>query len=550
METPEQVEAKRIKQRFEALKQSLSTYHATCEEIAEYMFPSRIGFVTKPYQGQKIHKKIYDGTALWALNELASMLHGMLTNSASRWFFVRTTDKKMMENREVLVWLDDLADDLLGLFADPRTNFNSQVHELYLDLVGFGQGTMYLQETPFDDPGIMYKTMHPAEVVFDENHLGQVDTVYRKVPMKARNIVKRFGGEGKLPVGFEELATKKPDELMEVLNEVKPRNERDPNVFNAQNMPFSSTWILMESRTKGVNASTIISESGYNYFPYLVPRWTKMAGEITGRGCGERALADTRMLQQQVKTVLKGAQKKVDPPLLVPDDGFILPVRTTPSGLNFYRYGMGSNEMIRALDTKGDIGLGLEMIEATRQQILRAFYQDKFKLQKENIEMTRYEAEERTQENLRAMSPMLGRIEVEFLNQLFETTIEIRAKQRKLPPVPQILLDQGANLKIHYAGPLARAQKTSEAMAIQQAMQFIMPMAEANPEVLMNFNGDEIARDTPILFGLPARYLNSTAKVKQMKDAMAQQRAEEQQKIDAEIAAKTAAQSSKGQPTR
>ena len=51
------------------------------------------------------------------------------------------------------------------------------------------------------------------------------------------------------------------------------------------------------------------------------------------------ALPDVKMLNEMSKTTIKAAQKQVDPPLLVPDDGFILPVRTVPGGLNFYRAG-------------------------------------------------------------------------------------------------------------------------------------------------------------------------------------------------------------------
>ncbi len=69
------------------------------------------------------------------------------------------------------------------------------------------------------------------------------------------------------------------------------------------------------------------------------------------------------MLNEMSKTTIKAAQKQVDPPLLVPDDGFILPVRTVPGGLNFYRAGTRDrryiiNEMKTNLTT-GDADLQL-----------------------------------------------------------------------------------------------------------------------------------------------------------------------------------------------
>ena len=42
------------------------------------------------------------------------------------------------------------------------------------------------------------------------------------------------------------------------------------------------------------------------------------------------ALADIKMLNRMSEVTIRAAQKQVDPPLLVPDDGFMLPVRTIP----------------------------------------------------------------------------------------------------------------------------------------------------------------------------------------------------------------------------
>ena len=60
----------------------------------------------------------------------------------------------------------------------------------------------------------------------------------------------------------------------------------------------------------------------------------------------EEALSYVKILNEMEKTYLKALQKMVDPPLMVPDDGFINPVRTTPGGLNYYRTGLGRDERI------------------------------------------------------------------------------------------------------------------------------------------------------------------------------------------------------------
>ena len=47
-------------------------------------------------------------------------------------------------------------------------------------------------------------------------------------------------------------------------------------------------------------------------------------------------LPDIKMANAMTRTVIVGAQKMVDPPLLAPSDGFLNPIRTTPGGINYY----------------------------------------------------------------------------------------------------------------------------------------------------------------------------------------------------------------------
>ena len=91
------------------------------------------------------------------------------------------------------------------------------------------------------------------------------------------------------------------------------------------------------------------------------------------------ALPDVKMLNEMSKTTIKSAQKQVDPPLLVPDDGFILPVRTVPGGLNFYR--SGTRDRIEPLNIGANTPLGLNMEEQRRNSIRNAFYVNQLMMQ-------------------------------------------------------------------------------------------------------------------------------------------------------------------------
>ena len=106
-------------------------------------------------------------------------------------------------------------------------------------------------------------------------------------------------------------------------------------------MPFQSVYMEYET-------GHIISIGGFREFPYVVPRYLKASNEIYGRSPGMNSLPDVKVLNKMVEVSMKAAQKQVDPPLLVPDDAMILPIRTAPGSLNYYR--SGSRDRIEAFE--------------------------------------------------------------------------------------------------------------------------------------------------------------------------------------------------------
>ena len=99
-------------------------------------------------------------------------------------------------------------------------------------------------------------------------------------------------------------------------------------------MPFKSRYVAIDDMK-------MLAEGGFNEF-YVVPRYLKASYEIYGRSPAMNALPDVKMLNKMSEVTIKAAQKQIDPPLMIPDDGFILPVRIRSGGLNFYRSGSRS----------------------------------------------------------------------------------------------------------------------------------------------------------------------------------------------------------------
>ena len=497
---------KAIVSRFEYLESQRANWDSHYQELADYMLPRKADIVRKRARGEKRMELIFDGTALQSVDLLASSLHGMLTSGATPWFHLTLKDDELGRDEEVQAWLEDTSSRMMR--AITMSNFETEVHEMYVDLVVFGTGCMFVE---MDKKSMRFSTRHISEFYVAEDQFGIVDTVFRKYRLPARQAVQRFGIEnvGKF---IQKTFEKKPDEEVVVLHCVMPRKERDPTKKDNKNMPFASMYICMETKM-------VMQESGFQEFPYVVPRFLKATGEVMGRSPAMVALPDVKMLNLMSKTIIQAAQKLIDPPLLVPDDGFLLPVRTQPGGLNFFR--SGTRDTITPLNTGANIPIGLNMEEQRRTAIRSAFYVDQL-LTGGSPNMTATEVVQRQEERMRVIGPVLGRLMNEMLRPMIDRVFALMLRADMLAPPPEIL--QGLDVDVEYVSPLARAQKSSSLNSTMKALEILLPLAQALP-VADHINADGLVNHIMDSLGVPKKVVKPQSEV----DAGREEQAAQQQ---------------------
>ena len=495
---------KSLVKRYEYLKGRRDNWDTHYQELADYMLPRKADIVRKRSRGEKRMELIFDGTALQAVDLLAASLHGMLTSGATPWFMLDMKDENIGRDDDVREWLQETSQRMMRAFN--QSNFETEVHGMYVDLVVFGTGCMFAE---MDDGNLRFSTRHISEFYVQENQYGIVDTVFRTYKIPARQAVQRFGFD-EVSDYIRKVFKDKPDEEVEILHAVVPRINRDPNKRDNKNMPFASFYVDMQS--KG-----LLSESGFQEFPYIVPRFLKATGETMGRSPAMVALPDVKMLNLMSKTIIQAAQKQIDPPLLVPDDGFLLPIRTQPGGLNFFR--SGTRDMITPLNTGANIPIGLNMEEQRRAAIRSAFYVDQL-LSGQSPNMTATEVVQRQEERMRVIGPVLGRLMNEMLRPLIDRVFALMLRGEMLPTPPEIL--QGRDVDIEYVSPLARAQKSSSLNSTMKALEILMPLSQAIP-VGDHIDADGLVKHVTDALGVPKTALKSEREVQQVREERAAQ---------------------------
>jgi len=500
-----------IKKRCSKLEAERQTWEDHWQDILDYVMPRKADVTFVRSKGEKRTEVLYDSTAITANNLLAASLQGTLTSASLPWFHLKLRDTTLNEDREVQLWLEDSAKRMYETFNE--SNFNTEVHELYLDLVSIGTGAIFVEEgnKGFDKEGIHFNCLHIAEYFIQENINGKVDTLYRKYKLTARQAIQEFGEEN-IGEKILEASKEKPDKQFNFIHAVEPTEDYERALGETgTKLPVHSCHVCVEDKMK-------VRTGGYNEFPYLVPRWSKATGEIFGRSPSYNALPDIKTLNKAVEIGLKAWAKAIDPPLLVQDDGVIGRVRMTPAGITVVR----NDGAIKPLQIGSNWQITDMKENQLRTAIRQAYYSDQLQLQ-DGPQMTATEVQVRYELMQRLLGPTLGRFQSEFLNPLIERTFGIMFRAGALLPEPDVI--KGQQIDVEYVGPLARSQRMEEAVAIERLYTLAMNVVQVDPTIMDNINHDEAIRLRSTLLGVPKSVLRGKDEVQEMREA----RAEEQQ---------------------
>ena len=498
-----------IKKRLDRLGQERGTWEVNWQEILDYVMPRKADVVTLRTRGEKRTEVLFDSTAITANNLLAASLQGTLTSPSLPWFSIKLRDEELNENRDVQLWLEDTARRMYDTFNE--TNFNTEVHEMYLDLCSIGTAALFVEEgsNGFDTDGIHFNCLHIAEYYIQESIDGKVDTLYRKYKLTARQAVQEFGFDN---VGekIQTASKERPDHKFNFIHAVEPTADYERSTGkSATKLKFHSCHVCEEDKM-------VVRTGGYNEFPYLVPRWSKATGEIFGRSPSFNALPDIKTLNKAVEIGLKAWAKAIDPPLLVQDDGVIGRVRMTPAGITVIR----NDGAVKPLQ----IGTNWQITDLKENQlrtaIRQAYYSDQLQLQ-EGPQMTATEVQVRYELMQRLLGPTLGRFQSEFLNPLIERVFGIMYRAGALMQEPDII--KGTKIDVEYLGPLARSQRMEESVAIERLYSLAMNIAQIDPAIMDNIDHDEAVRLRGKLLGVPKTVLRGKDDVDNMRTMRAEQ---------------------------
>lgn len=511
-----------FKKKVSRLKSDRGTWESHWQEISDYFHPRMNTVTTDKTPGAKRTFHLLDNTGIHANELLAGALQGLLTNPDAMWFELTTGNLALDAKDSVRKWLQGTTRDIHNVLNN--SNFQTEIHELYLDLPSFGTACMLIEDD--DEFIVRFSTKFIRGYFLAENNRGVVDQIFREWKWSAAQIVQEFGIEN---VGEKcaKMYKEGKEDLVCAQHGVYPCTLVDATKQNNE-YPYISQYILPDFNHE-------VKVGKFRELPYVTPRWAKASGEVYGRSPAMTALPEIKVLNKMNETMLSGAQKAVDPPVQLPDDGIMLPIVTKPGGINYYR--AGTDAVIKPIFADTRIDWGFELLKDRRQRIKDAYYVDQLKLDMDQKYMTATEVLQRTEESMRLLGPMLGRMQSEFLRPLIERVYAFMVARKMIQPAPAEL--QEKRLDVRYSSLIAKSQRLNETQNIIRTFQTVAPFIQLDPSVADNFNGDNAVRVVAHSLGLPQeiiRDIKDRDKIREERAKQQQQMAEtESAAVDAEL---------------
>lgn len=498
------------RERYEILRSELEnerqSFIGHWRELADYVLPRRPRFLlTETNRGERKNQKIIDSTATLACRTLRSGLMSGITSPARPWFRLTIEDAGLAESGAVKLWLSTVTDRMITVFL--RSNLYNSLPVVYGDLGTFGTAAMMIDE---DFTGDVIRT-YPFPIgsyMISNDDLGRVRTFVRDFRMTVRQIIDKFGirtESGELK--FDNLSDQvkyayendKLETWIDVCHVITKNEEYKTNAIESKYKEFSSCYFERGNSgasdvKRGLADGKFLRESGYDYFPVLCPRWEVADGDIYGTDCpGMTAIGDVKQLQLGEKRSMQAIEKMVNPPMVGPMSlrnvkATILPADITfvdeRDGQKGFRPAHEVNFRVMELEQKQD---------QVRARIRRAFYEDLF-LMLANIDrrqITAREIDERHEEKLLALGPVLEQLNQDLLDPLIDITFEIMLNQGLIPEPPKEI--QGGKVEVEYISIMAQAQKLTGIGGMERFVGMVGQIVQStqNPSLLDKVDQDQ-----------------------------------------------------------
>lgn len=454
--TPKGTTGEKILKRSKAAFDRDLSWRDQLQDAYDYFLPQR-EVLNHNAPGQKKMDKIFDSTAIISTKEFANRMQANLTPIWNQWATfeisadleaeIKAQNLDLNEIRKKLQETARIVFDYIN-----HSNFATQINEAYLDLC-IGTTMIMVQES--DDPVklIEFETQPQVDIGFEKSGNGRVENAFKKTKCPGRDCERKYPGI----------------ELTDTLkDQIKQEPDKEICFINAMIFDNDSRnywWLLIPDGC----SSIVWSQEYEDLAPWVIGRWSVVAGEVRGRGPALDVLPDVKSLNkikqfalQKAAIDLSGIWTAIDDGVTNPYNIRIAPGIVIPVGTNDR-----TSPSLQRLDTTNDLSLTQFEVQEMQTNIKRSLFND---LRDPNGAVrSATEISIDSRELAQRMGSAFGRLQTEILEPALNRVISILKRNKK---IEDIKVD-GRLVTIKFTSPLSRAQDTEDLLAVEQAVAFV-----------------------------------------------------------------------------
>jgi hypothetical protein len=256
-------------------------------------------------QGTTKMNQVFDSTAISSTSRFANRVQANVFPPQKKWARLEP-GTKIPPNRvtEIKRALEVVCDEMFAVMRS--SNFDIAIGEFLTDLA-IGTAHLCVQPGDYESP-VNYTAVSPAHVRFEEDEYGRPCNHYRPLKVKAELITRLWKG-AKLNADMERLVEKEPTKEVELLESTI--KDLDTGRYHYQ--------------ISSVKDEHEVYWRSQKYSNWVTARYSKLAGEILGRGPVVSALPDIRTLNRTKELLLKKAALSLAGVFTAVDDGVLNP---------------------------------------------------------------------------------------------------------------------------------------------------------------------------------------------------------------------------------
>ncbi|RWD39226.1 MAG: phage tail protein [Mesorhizobium sp.] len=512
------------------LESERSQYEAVWEAVSEFCDPDapdvwsgrrQSGPDSQAERQERRGARVYANTINSAANRLAAGLESLIIPQSEKWHGLSTAAMNDEESDEEKEWAEALRDFLFSLRYSANSNFVPATQACLRNVVRYGPAYLYAEEGFAPHTLIRYASIPVVEGYLCRNRWGQVDIFHRRYERTARQAAQLLGYE-KLPARIKMLVDDpaKCETKISLIQCIQPRDERKMyrlgGSYQYLDTAFASYHVLEDEEV-------IVRESGFRSFPVSCFNWRRYEGDPYGISPTIEALTTVREENAVRRSGLRALQQVTDPataskarldyvPVLNPGENY--PGLIDDQG----------RPLIAPIATGQNPTYAFSYAESRAGEIRDMMFVNLFQTLVQNPQMTATEALIRQEEKGALLGPSGSIIQAGFASNLDRELGILEDKglyeedSRFLPPASLA----GKAVRPTFTGPLDVLRRSAEARDTIQVVTTAMQMAQFDPSVMDNIDGDEALKIVQSAGRSPQRIFRRQDEVAGIRDARAE----------------------------